>query len=204
MILLENKIIIYLTQKTNSKKKDNNKCNSRNSSSTFHTLHFIIIHVTFLTLQWLYILGTFSRHSSAIRTPFIAKCNKCRGNSHCIATRMCAVQTPNISPIHQASYVPLSLPVFSSTLMWHVLCKCISSQIIQKLMPLILGSVLLTIIQILITGFHLNTLQWTCDRRNNRESFLFLIPWYLPQIWHQWSSLNQIIWHKRRLPFCQY
>jgi hypothetical protein len=63
MILLENKIIIYLTQKTNSKKKDNNKCNSRNSSSTFHTLHFIIIHVTFLTLQWLYILGTFSRHS---------------------------------------------------------------------------------------------------------------------------------------------
>ena len=39
---------------------------------------------------------------------------------------------------------------------------------------------------------------------NNRNSFVCLHSWHLPLIWHQWSTIQQILQQKRRLQFCNY
>ena len=47
----------------------------------------------------------------------------------------------------------------------------------------------------------INIPQRTWNERNNRNSWLCLISWYLPQIWNKWSTFYLTLWQKRGLQF---
>ena len=72
--------------------------------------------------------------------------------------------------------------------------------------PLILHVVkLMMFSQLLIQSFNsILYVQRTCDYRNNRNRFLYLIFLHLPHIWHLWLTVYQTLWQKRRLQDCHF
>ena len=73
---------------------------------------------------------------------------------------------------------------------------CQSQNVLQTLKPLVLMMICLLTIKLNSISFSLIYHQITWGKRN-RNSFLYLISWHLPQIWQQWSFLT--LKKKRRL-----